>query len=135
MIGLNNYHFIREGKFNNKIFGRYCAISLTNQWGFLHTLGADPGGYLYHKEGEDVDEVQTEVLQRLTRVETMVDSMNEKLDRAISANETAAKALESSKSAHHRIDKIEDNQKWLWRTFAGAIILAIAGFIISGGLN
>jgi len=79
--------------------------------------------------------VQSEMLQRITRVETKVDNMDEKLDRAISANETAAKALESSKSAHHRIDKIEDNQKWLWRTFAGAIILAIAAFIISGGLK
>ncbi|WP_339325190.1 hemolysin XhlA family protein [Paenibacillus sp. FSL W8-0194] len=82
-----------------------------------------------------MDGVQTEMLQRMTRVETKVDNMDEKLDRAIAANETAVEALSSAKSAHHRLDKIEDNQKWLWRTFAGAIILAIAGFILSGGLK
>lgn len=82
-----------------------------------------------------MDEVQSETLQRMARVETKVDGLNEKMDRVIAANETAVEALASAKSAHHRLDKIEDNQKWLWRTFAGAIILAIAGFIISGGLN
>ncbi|MNI82352.1 hemolysin XhlA [compost metagenome] len=82
-----------------------------------------------------MDGVQTEVLQRITRVETKVDNMDEKLDRAIAANETAVEALSSAKSAHHRLDKIEDNQKWLWRTIAGAFILAIAAFIIAGGLK
>ncbi|MGC6586527.1 hypothetical protein ACPV3A_16365 [Paenibacillus sp. Dod16] len=33
------------------------------------------------------------------------------------------------------MDKIEDGQKWLWRTIAGAFVLAIAAFIISGGLK
>jgi predicted ribosome quality control (RQC) complex YloA/Tae2 family protein len=82
-----------------------------------------------------MDGVEAEVLQRIARVETKVDNMDEKLDRAIAANETAVEALQSAKSAHHRLDKIEDNQKWLWRTFAGAILVAIAGFIISGGLK
>lgn len=82
-----------------------------------------------------MDGVQAEMLQRITRVETTVDNMNEKLDRAISANETAVKALSSAKSAHERLNRIEDGQKWLWRTFAGAFILAIAAFIIAGGLK
>ncbi|MEC0310196.1 hemolysin XhlA family protein [Paenibacillus lautus] len=82
-----------------------------------------------------MDGVQTEMLQRITRVETKVDNMDEKLDRAIQANETAVEALQSAKSAHHRLDKIEDGQKWLWRTFAGAFVLAIAAFIIAGGLK
>ncbi|PAD73924.1 hemolysin XhlA family protein [Paenibacillus campinasensis] len=82
-----------------------------------------------------MDGVQSEMLQRITRVETKVVSMDEKLDRAIRANETAVEALQSAKSAHHRLDKIEDAQKWLWRTFAGAFILAAAAFIIAGGLK
>ncbi|MEF2247764.1 MULTISPECIES: hemolysin XhlA family protein [unclassified Paenibacillus] len=81
------------------------------------------------------EDTQTEVLQRLTRVETVVDGMNQKLDRAIHANETAVEARSSAKQAHQRLDKIEDTQKWLWRTAVGAVILAIAAFIISGGLN
>jgi hypothetical protein len=75
------------------------------------------------------------MLQRITRVETKVDNMDEKLDRAINANETAVEALASARSAHHRLDKIEDGQKWLWRTFAGAFVLALAAFIITGGLK
>lgn len=82
-----------------------------------------------------MDEVQAEMLQRITRTETNVISMNEKMDRVISANDTAVEALASTKSAHHRLDKIEDNQKWLWRTFAGAFIVALAAFIIAGGLK
>lgn len=82
-----------------------------------------------------MDGVQVEMLQRITRVETEVVSMNEKLDRAINVNETAIEASQSAKSAHHRLDKIEDNQKWLWRTIAGAFVLAITAFIISGGLK
>ncbi|WP_028562258.1 hemolysin XhlA family protein [Paenibacillus pinihumi] len=82
-----------------------------------------------------MQDTQTEVLQRITRVETLVASMDTKIDRAINANETAVAALESSKSAHKRLDKIEDNQKWLWRTIGGAVLLAIVGFILSGGLK
>jgi len=82
-----------------------------------------------------VQGIEKEVLQRITRVETKVDEMDEKLDRAIKANETAVEALQQAKSAHHRLDQIEDNQKWLWRTIAGAFLVAVAGFIISGGFS
>lgn len=79
--------------------------------------------------------IENEVLQRITRLETKVDEMDEKLDRAIRANETAVEALQSSKAAHHRLDRIEDNQKWLWRTIAGAFLVAAVAFVISGGLK
>lgn len=79
--------------------------------------------------------IQSEVLQRITRVEVKVDNMDEKLDRAITANENAVEALAAAKSAHHRLDKIEDNQKWLWRTFVGAFVLAAASFVLYGGLK
>lgn len=82
-----------------------------------------------------MDGVQAEMLQRITRVETEVVSMNEKLDRALHVNETAVNALHTANLANARLDKIEDAQKWLWRTFAGAFVLAAAAFIISGGLK
>ncbi|MFB5761089.1 hemolysin XhlA family protein [Paenibacillus medicaginis] len=78
-----------------------------------------------------MDGVQTEMLQRMTRVETKVDNMDEKLDRAIMASETAIEALQSAKSAHHRIDSIEETQKWLWRTVAGAVITVVIGAIVT----
>lgn len=82
-----------------------------------------------------MSEFEGEMLQRVTKVETIVEVIDEKIDKALTLTETAVKAKASADSAHHRLDKIEDNLKWLWRTFAGAIILAIAAFIISGGLN
>lgn len=78
-----------------------------------------------------MDGGQTEVIQRLAIVETKVDNMDEKLDRAITANETAVEALSSARSAHHRLDKIEDAQKWLWRTITASIIAIVIGVIVT----
>lgn len=73
------------------------------------------------------DEVQTEILQRLTRVET-------KLDMQLNAKDIATEALDKAKSAHHRIDEIVDNLRWLWRTVVGAIIAgAVAALIKFNG--
>jgi len=73
-------------------------------------------------------EEATEILQRLTRVETKLDTM-------LNAKDIAQEALQSAKSAHHRLEKIEDGQKWLWRTIGGSFVLAITAFIITGGLK
>lgn len=78
-----------------------------------------------------MDGVQAETLQRITRVETNVVNMNEKLDRAIAANTTAVEALQSAKSAHHRLDKIEDAQKCLWRTIGASIITIVIGVVLT----
>ncbi|MGF7049174.1 chaperonin cofactor prefoldin [Paenibacillus sp. DS2015] len=66
----------------------------------------------------------TEILQRLTRVET-------KLDAQLYAKDIAKEALQSTKSAHRRLDEIEDNQKWLWRTIGGAAIAIVMATIIT----
>lgn len=73
----------------------------------------------------------TEILQRLTRVET-------KLDAQLNVKDIAQEALQSAKSAHHRLDKIEDGQKWLWRTISGSLIAIVMAAIVTaikvGGL-
>ncbi|WMT39740.1 hemolysin XhlA family protein [Paenibacillus sp. D2_2] len=79
-----------------------------------------------------MDAVQAETLQRITRVETKVDGMDEKLDRAIHANETATEALEKAKSAHKRIDSIYKIIFWLGTTVVGAIILAVLKLVTEG---
>ncbi|QDY85302.1 hypothetical protein FQU75_19285 [Paenibacillus polymyxa] len=43
----------------------------------------------------------------------------------------AREAIQSSKSAHHRLDKIEDGQKWLWRTVSGSAITIVIGAIVA----
>lgn len=79
-----------------------------------------------------MDSVQAETLQRITRVETTVVNMDEKIDRAISANETATEALEKAKSAHKRLDKIDKIIFWLGTTVVGTILLAIIKLVTEG---
>ncbi|MEK3787542.1 hemolysin XhlA family protein [Paenibacillus sp. FSL K6-1230] len=74
---------------------------------------------------------QVETLQRITRVETKIDNIEEKLDSAINVRDVATAAAQSAKSAHHRLDRIEEAHKWLWRTVAGALIPIVIGAIVT----
>lgn len=75
---------------------------------------------------------QLETLQRVTRVETKVDNIEEKLDSAINARELAVEAIALAKSAHERIDKIDKTIFWLVTTVIGAVILAIIKVVMEG---
>lgn len=68
------------------------------------------------------EKVESEILQRLSRVETKLDMMLEDREVAAEALRTALEAIQSAKSAHHRLDEVSDNQKWLWRTTIGGIL-------------
>jgi len=72
-------------------------------------------------------DINQEILQRITRVET-------KLDIFASAKETANEALQTSKDAHRRIEKIEKMIWFLVSTVLSSLILSIMGFIFKGGL-
>lgn len=75
-------------------------------------------------------QILQEILQRVTRVETKIDSYNGLRDK-IDCCETKITETEArSKSNSHRINKVESNLTWLWRTIAGALIVAaIAAYI------
>ncbi|MEK4512261.1 hemolysin XhlA family protein [Paenibacillus sp. FSL K6-2524] len=75
---------------------------------------------------------QLETLQRVTRVETKVDNIEEKLDSAINARDISVEALSSAKSAHKRLDKIDKTIFWLVTTVIGAVILAIIKVVMEG---
>jgi len=70
----------------------------------------------------ETTETQQEILQRLTRVET-------KLDMMVSAKDIASEAQQLGKSAHKRLDSLEDHQKWLWRTVASALIVGLINLL------
>jgi len=76
-----------------------------------------------------MDEV-SEILQRLTRVET-------KLDAQLNAKDIAQEALQLAKTAHEKLEKIESGQTWLWRTigasFIGLVMAALVTAIKLGG--
>lgn len=74
---------------------------------------------------QEKNEIQQEMLQRLTRVET-------KLDMMTSARDIANEALQSTKAAHKRLDQLEENQTWLWRTTVAALIIGAIGLLWKG---
>ena len=67
---------------------------------------------------------EIEVLTRLTKIETMLENFK-------GIEEKADKAYNLSKSNEKRLDKIEDNNKWLFRTTVGAIIVALVGIVLA----
>ncbi|WP_425805250.1 hemolysin XhlA family protein [Desulfitobacterium sp. Sab5] len=75
-------------------------------------------------------EVLVDIRERLVRVETKIDAQNDIRERVDAVEDKATKTEERSKSNTHRIDKLEANNTWLWRAFAGAIIAAAVGAIV-----
>lgn len=72
-------------------------------------------------------EVLIDIRERLVRVETKLDNNNDLRDRVSTVEDKAIETEARSKSNTHRIDKLEANNTWLWRTVAGAIIIAGLG--------
>jgi len=71
--------------------------------------------------------LMSDIRERLARLETKIDNLN---DLSKKVDETATKVAETearSKSNTHRIDAIEKNLNWLWRTIVGAVIIAGIG--------
>lgn len=67
---------------------------------------------------------EREVLDRLMRLETKIDMQDYK-----GIQEKCDNANNLAKTCEERIDKLEDNQKWLVRLILGAIILGILAFV------
>ncbi|MNC04402.1 hemolysin XhlA [compost metagenome] len=96
-----------------------------------------------------------EILQRITKLETKIDSLVDTDRVANEAHTAATEAYASAKSAHHRLDAMagvketaedgvrkatqaldqlkarDDDMKWFKRTFYGAVIVAIAGSLVT----
>ncbi|MFO1446001.1 hemolysin XhlA family protein [Bacillus sp. Bva_UNVM-123] len=78
-----------------------------------------------------LEEKLDDIKDRLIVIET-------KMEMIKGVEKDANEALQSSKGAHKRLDKLESNHTWLWRTviatlLVGAINLFIQ-YIKSGGL-
>jgi hypothetical protein len=69
-------------------------------------------------------DINSEILERLVRLETKLDNYNglrEKLDLTAKNSDIH---YERIKQLDTRMTKIEDGQKWLWRTIGGALIVS-----------
>lgn len=88
-------------------------------------------------ENQEINNVLIDIRERVVRVETKLDNMTDVKDIADEAKDKANEALQSAKSAHHRLDDVADNQKWLWRTVIGALLVGAIGllfyFVQKGG--
>lgn len=80
------------------------------------------------KKVEEVDDRSKEALISTRSAHKRLDSMEKYED-------VSTKALDNSLNAHSRLDKIDKWIFWLGSTLFGAIILAVVGFILRGGLN
>jgi len=77
---------------------------------------------------------RVEVLQEMNakNINDLTNSVQRLVEKLENSSDIAREALDKSKSAHHRLDSIEDGQKWLWRTVAGAIIAGLLGLFWKG---
>lgn len=69
-------------------------------------------------------DVLMDIRERLVRVETKLDNHNGIRERLDVVEDKAIENESRSKSNCHRIDKLEENNTWLWRTIVGAIVCA-----------
>lgn len=67
---------------------------------------------------------EIEVLTRLTKIETMLEDFK-------GIEQKSIKAYELSQRNKERLDKIEDNNKWLFRTAIGAVITGLVGIVLT----
>jgi len=67
---------------------------------------------------------ELEVITRLTKIETMLENFK-------GVEEKANKSYTLSINNKERLDKIEDNNKWAFRTSVGAIITGLIGIVLS----
>jgi peptidoglycan hydrolase CwlO-like protein len=77
---------------------------------------------------------ETQILQdireRVVRLETKLDNLNDVKEKVDKMETKITETEARSKSNTHRIDKIEANNTWLWRTIAGLIIAAVVSTVL-----
>jgi tetrahydromethanopterin S-methyltransferase subunit G len=71
-----------------------------------------------------LEEKLDDIKDRLIVIETKMAMIN-------GVEKDSTEALQSTRSAHKRLDAIEGNITWLWRTIAGGLILAAITFAIN----
>lgn len=73
-----------------------------------------------------MDNFETEVLQRLAILETLIKEQDYK-----GVSKTADEAYTRSIKNEREIEELKEKNKWYFRTIVGAFLTALAGIIIS----
>lgn len=72
-----------------------------------------------------------EIQIQLARIEKTLEAVPTLTNTIEATRDLAREAMQSAKSAHHRLDRIEDGQRWLWRTVGASAITLVIGAIIA----
>ncbi|MEK4712223.1 hemolysin XhlA family protein [Sporosarcina sp. FSL K6-5500] len=83
---------------------------------------------------DPTNNILSDIRERMVRVETKIDTMTEVQTTADGAKEVANKALESTKSAHRRLDKMDKIIFWASTLIIGAVVLALIATAFKGGV-
>lgn len=67
----------------------------------------------------DPQETIQEIRERLVKIEMLLENMPKSINLQLENLE------EKIKVANHRIDDLEKNNTWLWRTIAGGLITSV----------
>lgn len=73
---------------------------------------------------EEERKFEIEVLTRLTKIETMLEDFK-------GVETKATSAYNQSLNNKIRLDKLEDSNRWLFRTAIGAVITGLIGIVLS----
>ena len=73
---------------------------------------------------EDKKNFEIDVITRLTKIETLLEDFK-------GVESKASEAYTLSIDNQKRLDKIEDNNKWLFRTTIGAVLTGIIAIVLS----
>ena len=73
---------------------------------------------------EEQKKFEIEVLTRLTKIETMLEDFK-------GIENKTNEAYNLAQNNKKRLDVIEDNNKWLFRTAIGAIVTGVIGIVLN----
>ncbi|KYG89144.1 hypothetical protein A0U40_14065 [[Bacillus] sp. KCTC 13219] len=76
------------------------------------------------------EDLTRDVYTRLGVIEAKLDNINHIRDTAYRAEDKADEALASTKSAHHRLNKLDKIVFWAGTTIIGAVILALLAAVL-----
>jgi hypothetical protein len=84
-------------------------------------------------ELKTLSEQLTNVRLDLRELSTKMDGIKDVQKEIKELHDTAKEALQSAKSAHHRLDRVDKIHFWAATTIIGAVIVLVITFFAKGG--
>ncbi|MGE7624606.1 hemolysin XhlA family protein [Viridibacillus sp. NPDC096237] len=90
------------------------------------------GGFLLCRKRGDFmgEELVRNIYERLGGIEAKIDDVRDIRITADKADDKADEALQSTRSAHKRLDKIDKTIWWVTTTIIGTVLLALLAMVL-----